>query len=35
MDIEQYQQQIVELVQEVTEAQYIGKIEVRFDEPDM
>ena len=35
MDIEQYQQQIVELVQEATGALYTGKIEVRFDEPDL
>ena len=35
MDIEQYQQQIVEIVQEVTGALYTGKIEVRFDEPDL
>ena len=32
MDIEQYQQQIVEIVQEATGALYTGQIEVRFDE---
>lgn len=35
MDIEQYQQQIVEIVQEATGALYTEKIEVRFDEPDL
>lgn len=34
MEDEQYQE-ILELVQETTGRQYTGKIEVRFDEPDM
>ena len=34
MDTEQYKE-IIGLVQEVAGCQYTGRVEVRFDEPDM